>query len=94
MLASLPFTLSSIVCIGCGAGITVAKQEHMLGSFGPKAEEQMAKTPIEDTPSGMLGRYGALSLSLALSLFLATRLGCSDGTVRSRSALFPWQPTS
>lgn len=37
-------------------GITVAKQEHMLGSFGPKAEEQMAKTPIEDTPSGMLGR--------------------------------------
>ena len=37
-------------------GIRLAKIEHMLGSYGPKAEDQMATTQADDAPSGMLGR--------------------------------------
>eukprot|EP00729_Bicosta_minor_P006339 gene6339-18889_t len=36
--------------------IKLGSDSHMLGSYGPKAEIQMAKTPKDDFPSGMLAR--------------------------------------
>jgi Rho GDP-dissociation inhibitor len=37
-------------------GIRVTKNNYMLGSYGPKAEEQTAMTPWDEMPSGMLAR--------------------------------------
>ena len=36
--------------------VAVDKSNHMLGSYGPKADSQVAKTPAEVAPSGMLAR--------------------------------------
>lgn len=37
-------------------GIRVDKVRHMFGSYGPKADVQSARTPLEQAPSGMLAR--------------------------------------
>eukprot|EP00045_Choanoeca_perplexa_P021943 m.7888 g.7888 ORF g.7888 m.7888 type:complete len:190 (+) comp8967_c0_seq1:36-605(+) len=37
-------------------GIRVTKNSYMLGSYGPKAEVQVAQTPWDEMPSGMLAR--------------------------------------
>eukprot|EP00055_Hartaetosiga_balthica_P008914 m.34354 g.34354 ORF g.34354 m.34354 type:complete len:188 (+) comp6525_c0_seq1:539-1102(+) len=37
-------------------GIRVAKNNYMLGSYGPKAEVQTAMTPWDEMPKGMLSR--------------------------------------
>ena len=36
--------------------ILVDSTTHMVGSYGPKNEEQSYMTPIEEAPSGMLMR--------------------------------------
>merc|ERR1719295_2343782 len=37
-------------------GIQVDKTNYMVGSYGPKKEEQSYTTPSEDLPSGMMAR--------------------------------------
>lgn len=37
-------------------GIRVSKDSFMLGSYGPKSEDQTARTRVEEAPSGMLVR--------------------------------------
>ena len=37
-------------------GIPVSKDKVMLGSYGPKAEAQIAKTKPDSMPSGMMAR--------------------------------------
>lgn len=37
-------------------GRTVAKNDYMLGSYGPKKEQQCAQTPLDEMPSGMMAR--------------------------------------
>ncbi len=34
----------------------MSKNDYMLGSYGPKAEQQFAQTPPDEMPSGMLAR--------------------------------------
>ena len=36
--------------------ILVDSTTHMVGSYGPKNEEQSYMTPVEEAPSGMLMR--------------------------------------
>nr|XP_002126756.1 rho GDP-dissociation inhibitor 1-like [Ciona intestinalis] len=37
-------------------GIKVDKNSYMVGSYGPKTEEQIYQSPMEEAPSGMLAR--------------------------------------
>ncbi|XP_072044329.1 rho GDP-dissociation inhibitor 1-like [Amphiura filiformis] len=37
-------------------GIAVDKQKIMMGSYGPKTEDQEYTTPTQDAPKGLLGR--------------------------------------
>ena len=37
-------------------GVRVERNNFMLGSYGPKAETQVAQTPWQEMPSGMLAR--------------------------------------
>ena len=42
---------------------TVDKNNHMVGSYGPKTEAHNYQTPVDDAPSGMIarGRYNVKS---------------------------------
>ncbi|KAL5640869.1 hypothetical protein ACGC1H_001379 [Rhizoctonia solani] len=44
------------------AGIKVDKLEHMIGSYGPKAQEQSVTFATEESPSGMIARSGTYNV--------------------------------
>ena len=46
-------------------GITVDKETYMVGSYAPKTELQSYQTPLEEAPSGKLGVFFSLRLSLS-----------------------------
>ena len=52
--------------------ILVDSTTHMVGSYGPKNEEQSYMTPVEEAPSGMLmrGAYKWVSLCFVCGTFM------------------------